>query len=185
MAPTARSARTRARILETALALFAEHGYDQVTVGRIASAVGISEMTFFRHFPAKDALVVDDPYDPLMAEHVGRQPRELPLLARIAGGVRAAWGAVPQPDAAVVRTRLRIAAASPTLRGATRQATEESARAVTDALVAAGAEPVEARIAATAVFAGVTEALLVWAERDDLALGDALEGALAVLEGAR
>ncbi|TXK17036.1 TetR/AcrR family transcriptional regulator [Homoserinibacter sp. GY 40078] len=184
-APIGRAARTRVRILETALTLFAEHGYDQVTVSRIAAAVGISEMTFFRHFPSKESLVVDDPYDPLMAEHVAGQPSSLPLLARVAGGIREAWVAVPQPEAGVVRTRLRIAAASPTLRAATRQANEASADAIASALVDAGADPVDSRIAAGAAMAGITETLLAWAVSDDGSLGEALERALRVIEGAR
>lgn len=184
-APVGRAARTRARILEAAQLLFAAHGYENVTVARIAAEVGISEMTFFRHFPTKESLVVDDPYDPIMAEHVARQPAESPLMVRVAGGIRAAWAAVPQPDAAVVRSRLRIAAASPALRAATRQANEASAHAVASSLEATGADAVEARIAAEAAFAGLTEALLNWAAHDERELGDVIEQALRVLEGSR
>jgi AcrR family transcriptional regulator len=183
--PVGRAARTRASILQAAHLLFAQHGYESVTVARIATEVGISEMTFFRHFPTKESLVVDDPYDPLMAEHVARQPAEAPLMARVVGGIRAAWAAVPQPDAAVVRSRLRIAAVSPVLRAATRQANEASAHAIADSLVTSGADAVEARIAAEAALAGLTEALLSWAAHDDLELGEVLEQALSVLEGSR
>jgi AcrR family transcriptional regulator len=182
---THRAARTHARIIEAAYLLFAERGYENVTVGRIAAEVGISEMTFFRHFPTKESLVVDVPYDPLMAEHVARQPQGVPLMCRVAAGIRAAWAAVPEPDASIVRTRLRIAAASPTLRAATRRANEASARGVAESLVSGGADPVDARIASEAAFAGLTEALLSWAAHDELELGEVLERALCVLEGSR
>ena len=38
------------KLQDTALDLFEEHGYDNVTVDQIASAAGVSHMTFFRHF---------------------------------------------------------------------------------------------------------------------------------------
>lgn len=51
----------RARITEIALDLFAEHGFDQVTVDQIATAAGMSGRTFHRYFPAKEDVVVGEP----------------------------------------------------------------------------------------------------------------------------
>jgi AcrR family transcriptional regulator len=51
--------RTREEILEAALELFRERGYDATRVQDIIERVGISEGTFFNYFPTKDALLHD------------------------------------------------------------------------------------------------------------------------------
>ncbi|WP_277832937.1 TetR family transcriptional regulator [Speluncibacter jeojiensis] len=50
----------RARISAVAVDLFAEHGFDSVTVEQIAAAVGISARSFHRYFPAKEDAVIGD-----------------------------------------------------------------------------------------------------------------------------
>lgn len=44
---------TRKHILETALKLFAQHGYDRVTVDEICKKSGTSKGSFYQHFSAK------------------------------------------------------------------------------------------------------------------------------------
>jgi AcrR family transcriptional regulator len=47
---------TREAILEAASRLFAERGFDAVTVAAVARAADVSEMTVFNHFPTKEDL---------------------------------------------------------------------------------------------------------------------------------
>ena len=47
---------TRQRILDQALELFSKHGYDAVSVGEIAKAVGIKAPSLYNHFPGKRAI---------------------------------------------------------------------------------------------------------------------------------
>jgi AcrR family transcriptional regulator len=47
----------REKILEAASRLFAEGGYQNVSIRRIAEDVGCSQMAMYRHFPDKDALM--------------------------------------------------------------------------------------------------------------------------------
>ena len=47
---------TRQRILDKALALFSAQGYDSVSVGEIAKAVGIKAPSLYNHFPSKRAI---------------------------------------------------------------------------------------------------------------------------------
>lgn len=47
---------TKATILEKALELFSENGYDAVSVDQIAKAVGIKAPSLYNHFPGKRAI---------------------------------------------------------------------------------------------------------------------------------
>src|SRR5437588_10505962 len=51
--------RTRQAIADTALRLFMQHGFEQVTVGQIAAAAEVSEKTVYNHFGGKAELVFD------------------------------------------------------------------------------------------------------------------------------
>jgi AcrR family transcriptional regulator len=55
--PTRRERRreeTRKRIFETALELFAKHGFNKVTVEQITEAADVGKGTFFNYFPTKE-----------------------------------------------------------------------------------------------------------------------------------
>ncbi len=50
----------RERIVESAFALFREHGYDRTSAEDIAAATGVSRSTFFRHFGSKESVIFPD-----------------------------------------------------------------------------------------------------------------------------
>jgi AcrR family transcriptional regulator len=54
---TPKSARTRARILDRAMRLFAEIGYAEATNARIAEEAGLTRGAMLYHFPTREALV--------------------------------------------------------------------------------------------------------------------------------
>lgn len=58
-APTAQRAPAKARILETANDLFYEDGIRNVGVDRIISASAVTKATFYKHYRAKDNLIVE------------------------------------------------------------------------------------------------------------------------------
>ena len=47
---------TREKILDEALTLFSEKGFEGTTVRDIASAVGITASSLYKHFESKDAI---------------------------------------------------------------------------------------------------------------------------------
>jgi AcrR family transcriptional regulator len=54
-----KKARTRRHIADTAARLFAERGYERVTVSEIARAAEVAEQTLYNYFPTKEQLVTD------------------------------------------------------------------------------------------------------------------------------
>lgn len=180
-----RADRTRERLLTAALELFAERGYDGTSVSQIAARAGVTEMTFFRHFPGKASLLVDDPYDPVIGVAIRQQPADPDPITRAARGIRAAWRQLPQPSVEDVRTRLRIVAQTPALRASIAGGTAATEAVIVDALTNGGTRREEAVIAAAAVMGALNTALLEWSLSDSGDLGPAIETALDVLEARR
>jgi AcrR family transcriptional regulator len=71
--------RTREAILESTEALFAERAFDEVTIGDVAAAAGVSQQTVVNHFGTKERLVLIG-----MQERVG--PRIEAHRARVTPG---------------------------------------------------------------------------------------------------
>lgn len=181
----AKRERTLAALVEHGLDLFERQGYDETTIAQIATAAGVTEMTFFRYFPAKEHLLLDDPYDPVLTAAIAAEPAALPPFVRAVRGIRSAWRALPEPEAPIIRRRVRIAARTESLRGATWRSTGNTERAIVAQLVADGATPEEARVAAASVLAALVAGLYTWADADGGTLADAIERALDVIEVTR
>lgn len=77
-----RSAATRKRIYDTAIALFTSRGYDNVTVIDICRAAGVAVGTFYHFFGSKDGTLLqgltaeDAAVDDLLARSQGESPEE-------------------------------------------------------------------------------------------------------------
>lgn len=181
----AKSLRTRERLQGCALELFERNGYEATTVAAIAAAAGVSEMTFFRHFASKESVLLDDPFDPLIAAAIAARPvGDLPL-ARAVQGIRAAWQSLPEEHVGPARARMRIAAATPSLRAAIWRNNARTEEIVAAQLTADGADRAEARIVAAAVLAAIMASLLDWAGHDEppaVGLDQAVRRALDVLD---
>lgn len=179
---TPRHRRTHERLIECALDLFETHGFEQTTVSRIAARAGVSEMTFFRHFATKERVVLTDPYDPAIAEAIGGRPAGEPAVVRAVSGIRQALEGLSEPESDLFRRRVRIIASSPALRTASSGDNAATEQRIADQLITGGAPRLVARVAAAAVMAALTAALLEWAGNKSLTMREAIEVALSALE---
>jgi AcrR family transcriptional regulator len=49
---------TRERILEVALELFSEAGYDKTSLREVAERVGVTKAALYYHFPSKESVLM-------------------------------------------------------------------------------------------------------------------------------
>lgn len=80
---TRRRQLNRTAIQRAALRLFEQQGYEATTVVQIAREAGVSHMTFFRCFPAKEDVVLSDEYDPMLEELVRERTHSRSAVERI------------------------------------------------------------------------------------------------------
>ncbi|WP_249933059.1 TetR/AcrR family transcriptional regulator [Blastococcus sp. CCUG 61487] len=134
---------TRARIVDAAAELFAERGFDAVSVVEIAKRAGVVEKTVFNHFPMKEGLVfdADPPMRTALLEAVRKRPPGESVSAAAGSFVVAAVGLLGTPEAADGVARMaRVIRGSRTLQVREREILGE----LTDALAALIAEETRA-----------------------------------------
>ncbi|HEX6342440.1 TetR family transcriptional regulator [Umezawaea sp.] len=163
-----RKARTRKAIQEHALRLFLANGYDATTVDQIASAAGVSHMTFFRYFPSKEAVVENDEYDPLLVDLIAAQPASLGPLAVLRTAVVDGIREVCATDREALLARTRLVLTTPALRGRQWRNGDATQRLFADALAARadGEVTFALRVLASAVLGALSTALTTWVEGD-------------------
>ncbi|WP_369131070.1 TetR/AcrR family transcriptional regulator [Modestobacter roseus] len=161
-----RRQQTREEIVDAAAGLFAERGFDAVSVQEIAQRAGVVEKTVFNHFPVKEGLVfeADPPMRGALLDAVRQRRPGLSAPAAAGGFIVAAISQLGSAEAADgVGEMARVIRGSRTLQVRER----EILGALTDALAAefaveTGTEPgrLEPWLAAHAVlglYAGLLE----------------------------
>jgi AcrR family transcriptional regulator len=156
---------TRDRIRASALRLFREQGYDATTVEQIAAGAGVSHMTFFRYFPAKEDVALSDSYDPLIASHIAQTPADWPLIRRIRAVLVQGLRQVYDTDRDTLLAQNRLIVTTPALRDrlwADQLATQQL-------ILGALGDPhpsFQARVTVAACLAATSTAILTWVEND-------------------
>ena len=77
----------RNRLQRAALELFAENGFDHTTAAQIAARAGVTERTFFRHFPDKREVLFDGQniLGAALSDAIAKAPPDLPPLRPCSG----------------------------------------------------------------------------------------------------
>src|SRR5215470_9181781 len=75
-----KKAKTRAAIRQHAFQLFREQGYEATTVEQIAEAAEVSHSTFFRYFPTKEAVVLQDGRERRWIDALRARPPGMPPI---------------------------------------------------------------------------------------------------------
>lgn len=130
---------TRRRIAEVALRLFAESGYDAVTVARIAEAAGVAKVTLFSYFPSKECLALDGVEEDMAGIVTRRRAGQTPLGALREHYRSMAARGFGEPDVAALTARVGVISSSPSLMAALHQTYARQRHELAAALERAGA----------------------------------------------
>ncbi|MGW2517240.1 TetR/AcrR family transcriptional regulator [Streptomyces sp. NPDC001617] len=111
-APTTLWDRTRQlasrEILETALRLFTEQGYDETTIAQIAREAGVSQRTLFRYFGTKEDLLGGDQdrFGQVLTDTISELSAEVGVWEALRAGVAAVLALHDSREQALERFRL-------------------------------------------------------------------------------
>ncbi len=184
-----KKARTRASIREHALRLFREQGYDATTVDQIAEAADVSPSTFFRYFPTKEDVVLQDDVDVLAIGSFHEQPASLSIVSAFRAATQHALASLSEEDLATFRETSALILTVPELRA---RSMDEYARTISTIAEAAaersGRDPNDFAIrnVAGAIVGVIMAAALPWSdwteESGSMDLFARIDAALAHLE---
>ncbi|MCL8024851.1 TetR/AcrR family transcriptional regulator [Nocardioides bruguierae] len=129
------AARTRRTILDVALGLFLDHGYESTTMEEIAAAAGVGSSTLYRYFASKDLLLVE----PLqvvgrLADALLRRPEQEPIEVAL-GEMLLDVLAAPREHSLVTRAQA-VVHATPSVRGRVLELVADERRELEQAVLA-------------------------------------------------
>lgn len=156
-----------------ALELFREHGYDEITAADIAVKAGVTERTFFRHFPDKREVLFDG--DAAFAEALTKAVRNAPETLGPWDTLFFAFDSVKQTfveNRPFTEPRQRVIASSPALQERAMAKTRSLVVAVTSALGERGVAVPQASLAAWMGMATLSYAVAAWFNDSSIDLGE-------------
>jgi AcrR family transcriptional regulator len=176
--------KVRRRLQEAALLLYQTQGYEETTAAQIAAAAGVTQRTFFRHFPDKREVLFsgEDAFIDALTSAVLSVPRGL-------GPLEALFHAFPTVEPLFVQNRPFTAPRQRIIAGhsALQERAQTKTRSVMAALAAAfrqrGVPEQAASLAAQVGMATLGHAVAAWFERDSTDLGACVEQAFKELRG--
>lgn len=173
------------RLERAALELFAERGYERTTVAQIAQRAGLTERSFYRHFPDKREVLFaggEDLQRHLVAAVHDSPPSTDPLDALVAA---VAGASVTFRTRAFLQQRVAVIAANPALLERELVKLAAMSEALVGALVASGTDADVAALAAGVAVTVMRVAVLRWiaSEQDYAAVVAAVAAELGGVVG--
>jgi AcrR family transcriptional regulator len=156
----------RGRLEQAAMELYVERGFDNTTVAEIAERAGLTERTFFRHFPDKREVQFSGSASlaELLAQRVADAPEPTAPLYAVSAALQAA-GAVIQERGDWSKQRQAVIAANAELRERELIKLASLASVVADALRRRGVKEPSASLAAEAGIAAFKVAFERWVQQ--------------------
>ncbi|MEU6440795.1 helix-turn-helix domain-containing protein [Streptomyces sp. NPDC047046] len=151
------------RLARAALELYSEYGYERTTVAQIAARAGLTERTYFRHFPDKREVLFDGSHslETTLSEAVAAAPGTASPRAALAAGLDA-LGAAFEGLREQARRRQAVVAAQQELQERELIKLASLTRALTAALRLRGVEEPRASLLAEAGAGVFRTAFLRW-----------------------
>jgi len=164
-------------ILDTALRLFSQQGYDETPVAQIAREAGVSERTLFRYFGTKQDLLGanQDRFGTVLRETIDAQPAAADVWDVLRAGIAAALSL--NDDQGQAEQRFRLLHSTPSLRAGwldkRLRFQEEILPLITGRMGAEDAADPRARAVVATAFACLDAASMTWVESG--AAGDIID----------
>jgi AcrR family transcriptional regulator len=184
-----KKARTRASIREHALRLFREQGYDATTVEQIAEAADVSPSTFFRYYPTKEDVVLQDDVDILAVGAFHDQPADLSIIGAFRAAARQTFASLSEEDLATLQETAALTLTVPEIRARAMDEFSRTISVIAEAAAArAGRDPNDfaVRTVAGAIIGVIMAATMPWTDwaNEPAATNmlDRIDAALAHLE---
>lgn len=178
MPPNPEHARKRLQI--AAVELFAEQGYDATTTAQIAARAGVTDRTFFRHFPDKREVLFQgqEVLTRAIGEAIAAAPADLQPF-EVLQRAFASMTAMIEGNRPFSEPRYRIIAKTPALQEREVAKHAAMARDVSEALQKRGVASLRADLAAHTGLAVLGHAINAWFADPSISLDDHLGRAFA------
>jgi len=172
----------RAQLLEKGAELFTSHTYDELSMNRIATEVGISKALLYHYFPSKQAFFEETLSAWAERLRVRTDPDpDLSPLEQLTSSLDA-FLAMVEENSVAYRNLMQSATAVPAIRDLVEEVRRATAERILGGLFPDGAPP-KARTAVSGWLWFMDGACLNWIEHRDLERGELRDLLLGVLMG--
>ena len=174
-------------VQDVALNLFDEHGFDAVTIERVAAAAEVSPSSVYRYFGTKEGLVLFDPNEGVIGELHASSDDGLSLIEALRRTIAAFLADRGDGDDVVDRRRVRYLMEVPAVQAAVARRIFGDTPAIAAYVAERTGRDVgdfEVQVIWSAIYGGLLGALRHWHATDYAApLGELVDRTLTALQG--